>query len=150
LTDLDSGNVSDATLQRGEMPVNRLEDAVHRDLCWLLQTTALDSTTDLTRWPHVRRSVLNFGVPIFAGRILGNADLSDMERAIQKAILLYEPRLVRNSLEVRALHSEGNSDHREIRIQVTGQILNEDQLIPMSLQVHIDTESGRIEIDETP
>ena len=40
---------------------SRMRQSVLRDLAWLFNATRLEAVTDLTKLPHVRRSVLNFG-----------------------------------------------------------------------------------------
>src|SRR5579862_1717332 len=47
-----------------------LRSTVRRELYWLLNTTNLDAVEDLEPYPHVKVSVLNYGVPDLAGKAL--------------------------------------------------------------------------------
>ena len=135
-------------LWRGEMPEPDIEKALLRDLGWLLNTTSLSPTTDLSRWPNVRRSVLNYGVNVFTGKLLGNADLPQIEASIKKAIELYEPRLKRGSLRVQALTDSVGRKEREIRVRIEGKFVAHHQPVSFAMLVAIDAENGRLEIVE--
>ena len=56
----------------------RLRECVRRDLTWLLNTTHLAALEDLTEQPEVQRSVLNYGMPDFAGRTASTVDVRGM------------------------------------------------------------------------
>ena len=58
--------------QFGEGP---LRDAIRRDVSWLLNTASLEAAIDLTNYPQVATSVLNFGVPELAGKATNTASI---------------------------------------------------------------------------
>src|SRR5688572_21133531 len=60
---------------------SKLRQAVLRDLAWLFNATRLEAGTDLSSAPHVRRSVVNFGLPALSGRAASSIDVIDLERA---------------------------------------------------------------------
>src|SRR5262249_8862931 len=72
----------------------RLRQAVvGRDLPWLLNAPALETWCDLTLFPEVRRSVLNFGIPALSGRAVAGLDPKQIRALFQEAIAAFEPRL---------------------------------------------------------
>ena len=148
LTDRSSREASEATIERGELPETDIEAAIQRDLGWLLNTTSLAATTDLSRWPNVRRSVLNYGVSVFTGRLLGNADVPQIESALKKAIALYEPRLRKESIRVQAVAEKDSFDQRAIRIRIEGEYSDHDETDALVIHLTIDTETGRLQIEE--
>lgn len=72
-----------------EAPVNERGDHV---------TLARDRFP-LAAWPHVRRSVVNYGLPSMIGQSIYRLRVEDLEQELREAILAYEPRL--NKLSVR-------------------------------------------------
>ena len=146
LTENPASQVSEATLARGEQPELDIEAGILRDLGWLLNSTSLAATTDLSRWPNVQRSVLNYGVGTFAGRVVGNADAPQLELEIKKRIATYEPRLRRDSLSISVSTEGTNHDSRQIRVRIDGEYVAHGHLMPIAMDLHVDTETGRTEI----
>jgi type VI secretion system protein ImpF len=79
-------------------PVLRQE--VSRDLDNLLNSVALGSTLDLTEAPHVRKSILNYGIPDIAHRTIDEAAVDDIPEEIREALINFEPRLAAASVRV--------------------------------------------------
>jgi type VI secretion system protein ImpF len=79
-------------------PVLRQE--VGRDLDNLLNSVALESTLDLTDAPHVRKSILNFGIPDIANRTIDEAGVEHIPEEIREALINFEPRLAAASVRV--------------------------------------------------
>jgi type VI secretion system protein ImpF len=89
--------------ERRVMSMRSLREGVLRDLAWLLNTTNLLSVTDRQRLPHLANSVINYGMPDMSGASLAGMNTADLERAIRQAIWDFEPRLIRASVQVRAV-----------------------------------------------
>jgi len=58
--------------------LRRLREGVLRDLGWLLNATNMAVLEDLTDYPHVARSVLNYGMPGLAGTLVSSIDVVDV------------------------------------------------------------------------
>lgn len=141
-----SQDASHATLERGELPDLNIESGILRDLGWLLNSTSLSTTTDLSPWPHVQQSVLNYGIGILTGRVLGNADAPKLEYEIKKWIAIFEPRLRGDSLSVRVSTEGEDHDPREIRIRIDAEYAESGKLLPVSIDLSVDAETGRMQI----
>jgi type VI secretion system protein ImpF len=87
----------------------RLRESVRRDLAWLLNTTSLANVQDLSDYPEVERSTLNFGIPDLTGKTSSSVDPAALVRLIRRAILDFEPRLLRNSVKVQVLTSDSHN-----------------------------------------
>ena len=81
----------------------QLRTAVLRDLAALMNAICLGAGDDLSAYPEVERSVLNYGMPAFAGETASTLDVHDLEEGIRSAILRFEPRVLPNSLLVEAM-----------------------------------------------
>ncbi|VIO78069.1 type VI secretion system baseplate subunit TssE [Bradyrhizobium ivorense] len=77
-----------------------LRREVARDLDALLNTIAMASTIDMSEVPHVRKSILNFGIADLARLSIDEAAVDDIPEEIRTAILNYEPRLAPSSLQI--------------------------------------------------
>lgn len=125
----------------------RLRQAVLRDLAWLFNTTKLDSEAAMSRFPHARRSVINFGLPALSGQTASTIEVQDLERDIRQAIIDYEPRILPESLQVRALVEISALDHHNvIGIEISGQLWAQPVPIELLIRTEIDLETGKVQI----
>lgn len=91
-----------------------LRQEVSRDLDALLNTVAMESTIDLKDFPFVRKSILNFGIPDVAHRTIDELGLSDIPDEIKAAIMTYEPRLAKGTVQVER---DMTVDAAELRVR---------------------------------
>src|SRR5437667_3031639 len=64
-----------------------LRREVSRDLDALLNTIALDATVDMEHAPHVRKSILNFGLPDIAVRTIDANGVDEFPGQIRTALI---------------------------------------------------------------
>jgi len=128
---------------------NRLRELVLRDLAWLFNTTAPGSSIDLSRAPHARNSVLNYGLPPLSGQTASTIDPVVLQARVKQAILDHEPRILPATLVVEAVISEAQLDHHnQMGFRISGQLWA--QPVPLELLLHtdIDLETGRVAVRE--
>lgn len=131
------------------MSRTRLRQAVLRDLGWLFNCTRLGDTVPLGAYPQVARSVLNFGLPALSGSTASSVDVVALEQQVRDAILLNEPRILAQSLQVEAVMDDRLMDHHnQISFRISGHLWS--QPVPLELLLHtdIDLETGRVEVKE--
>jgi type VI secretion system protein ImpF len=129
------------------MSKSRLRQAVLRDLSWLFNATRLETGGDLGGLEEVRRSVINFGLPTLSGKSATSIDVTDLERVIREAILDFEPRLLPNTLQVRALaEPEALHHHNVIGVEIRSQLWAQPVPLELLVRTEIDLETGRVEI----
>jgi type VI secretion system protein ImpF len=146
LTD-EEPDVKQESRERRVMSKSRLRQAVLRDLAWLFNSTRLEADTDLSRAPAARRSVINFGLPALSGRSATAVDVGELERSIREAILDFEPRILRDTLEVKALVIASQLDHHNvIGVQIRGQLWAQPVPLELLVRTEIDLETGKAEI----
>src|SRR5882724_6045975 len=88
----------------------KLRQFILRDLSWLLNTPHLAATEDLEEYPNVAQSVLNYGLPSFAGSAVARLSGAEVERAIKEAVLRYEPRLLPKTVKVKMVSGGAGDD----------------------------------------
>lgn len=128
---------------RGSFSASRLRDIIRRDLAWLLNTGNLDGVQDLKDFPQVADSVVNYGIPDLTGASVANADLPALERRIRRAIVRFEPRIVEQSLQIKAHRSDAMAGSA-LRFDITCDIRQQDSLEFIALQFELDLETGAV------
>jgi len=133
--------------ERRVINVRQYHRALVRDLSWLLNTSSHPRCDNLEEFPEVARSVLNYGMPDFAGSTESSLTPDLVERMVKAAVLQYEPRLIRGTLQVRAVEKEktvGNVLAIEIRGQIWAQPLPE----ALYLKTEVDLETGLCDLKD--
>ena len=148
LTDLKPSEVKENSSQQS-MSQTQFKEAVIRDLGWLLNSVALDVCLDLDKYPEVRRSVLNFGLPDMSGHTSSNVDLHAMESSIRKAIQLFEPRIIRNSLKVKVHSNPDEMSHNSLIFEIAGSVFGQPSPFQVVLKSELDLECGEFQLKES-
>jgi type VI secretion system protein ImpF len=126
-----------------------LRRSVLRDLAWLFNTTQLLDAESAESWPQVRNSVLNFGLPPLAGTHASSLDIARLERALRQAIIDFEPRILPDSVSVKAqLERESLDHHNIVSLQIAGLLWAQPVPIELLLRTQLDLESGQSRVEE--
>jgi type VI secretion system protein ImpF len=125
----------------------RLRQAVLRDLAWLFNATRLERGDDLSHVPYVRRSVVNYGLPAHAGQTASSLEIQDVEQDIKQAIIDFEPRILLDTLEVKAIAEISDLDrHNVLGIQIRGLLWAQPVPLELLLRTEIDLETGKVQV----
>ena len=148
LTD-DEPDQRQESLQNAVVSKGRLKRMVLRDLVWLLNTTAYHTNDQLDYYPEVRRSVINFGIPVLSGKNFSGVDWRDLERQIHDAILIFEPRILPESLSVKAFApSDPLGHHNLLQFELHGELWSMPFPIELLLRSELDLETGFMKITD--
>ena len=142
-------NEPDKTQESREQRVfslTRLRDAALRDLAWLLNTTNLAAGQDLSAYPEVTSSVLNFGLPDLAGLSVSGTDVAELERRLRQAIANFEPRILRHTLSVRLEVNESQMSHNAMTFLIEGELWAQPVPLRLYLKTEIDLDSGDVRV----
>ena len=126
------------------LSLSKLRQSVNRDLGWLLNTGCLEAIQDLSTFPQVKQSVLNFGIPDLTGTTASNADRPTLERYLRQAILTFEPRILKRSLRVRV---KAGGNHNTIIFEIEGELWAQPLPEHLYLKTVLDLELGSVEIE---
>ncbi|WP_233888754.1 type VI secretion system baseplate subunit TssE [Paraburkholderia flagellata] len=128
-----------------------LRAAVLRDLSWLFNTTNLGAEIPAQRYPAAQASVLNYGLPCLSGRFASTVDDVVLEQAVRSAILLFEPRIAPDSLEIEPVFDRSVLEmHNQIALVIRGLLWAQPAPLELVLRTEIDLEEGGITITELP
>lgn len=128
---------------------SRLREIVLRDLGWLFNATAPLSDMDEERFPQAMRSVLNFGMPALAGKLVSRVELFDMEQALRQAIVDFEPRILAATLVVHGKQPEDELGHHNVlEFEISGQLWAQPYPLELLLRTEVDFETGMVEVHD--
>lgn len=147
LTD-DAPNVTQESRDQRVLTLQQLRECVLRDLAWLMNTENTETTTDFETAPLARESVVNFGIPTLAGLTASGLDLNRLERQVRDAILTFEPRILADSLAVRAIHSHELMSRKTLMFEIEGELWAQPVPLRMFLRTELDLETGNVVVTE--
>jgi type VI secretion system protein ImpF len=128
--------------------LRRLREGVLRDLQWLLNATNLATLEDLSAYPQVAQSVLNYGMPSLAGTLVSSVDVVEFERRIQQVIIDFEPRILRDTLKVRVSVAPDQMSHNAMTFEIAGQLWAQPVPQRLYLKTEIDLELGAVTLSD--
>ena len=130
------------------LSLDRLRQCVLRDIRWLLNTGHLHQLQPLDEYPEVKQSTVNYGVPDLSGNVLSVADLPRLEQAVRQAILDFEPRMLRQSVRVRATVNANTMSSNMLSFEIEGNLWAQPLPTRMFMRTAIDLETGEVEVFE--
>jgi type VI secretion system protein ImpF len=146
LTDDDSGNLQE-TRDKRVLSMRGLRKAVLRDLGWLFNTTGLASLQNMENFPRAAQSVINFGFPDLSGKTASGLDLAEVERRLRQAIWDFEPRILRDTVQVRARAVDvGGGNQNQIIFEIHGELWGQTLSERLYLKTELDLEMGEIRV----
>lgn len=148
ITDRDPDRTKESVAQQSLMNERIIKEAVIRDLGWLLNTVALEVIQDLSAYEHARQSVINYGLPDLSGRTASSVDVVEMEAAVRAAIQAFEPRIIRNSLNVKVRSDADTMSHNSLSFEIEGAVFHQPAPFQVSLRSQLDLENGDVRVSE--
>jgi type VI secretion system protein ImpF len=148
LTDEERSNRHEVDEQR-VMTKAQLRQAVLRDLSALFNAVQPLRSAAVQGLPLVAESVLNFGLPPLSGQLASKLDIGGLERAIREAIVRFEPRILADTLQVRALAASSVLDtHNVIEFEIRGHLWSQPVPLEILLRTQLDLEAGQVEVQD--
>jgi type VI secretion system protein ImpF len=124
----------------------QLRQAVLRDLGALFNAVQpLGRSAD--PYPLLADSVLNYGLPPLSGQLASKLDIGTLEAVIREAIVRFEPRILADTLEVRALEATSALDtHNVVEFEIRGHLWSQPVPLEILLRTQLDLEAGQVEV----
>lgn len=127
---------------RASLTEPELRRQVQRDLEALMNAVAMESTVDLTGFPEVRRSILNFGCPDISTRTIDEARIEEVREEIAAAVRCFEPRLIRDTVKVTREAVE--DDDLRLRYVVRADLACMPFAVPVQFVADVELDSGSV------
>lgn len=147
LTDHEPQKDVEAREQR-VLSLSRLRECVIRDLTWLFNCENLASREQIDDCPEVMRSVVNYGIPALSGLTSSNRDPQKLEAQILEAIRTYEPRLIRDSVSVKAILSDDEMSNNTLKFAIEADLWAHPLPLHLYMQTEVDLDTGEIMVTQ--
>lgn len=144
LTD-DEPSETQESRNRRVLSLQKLRESVLRDLAWLLNTSNMAAQLGKEH-PEVSQSVLNYGLPDFAGLTGTSVDAAEVEGMVRQAIWDFEPRILRHTLKVRVSVNETQMSQNALIFEIEGELWAQPVPMELFLKTEVDLETGNISI----
>lgn len=147
LTD-DAPEKAEESRERRVISSSQLREYVTRDIGWLLNCVHRSADEDLSDYPEVEASVLNYGIPDLTGMALSGVDLDGLQRQLRTAIVAFEPRLGADTLNIAVDSDPGRMDHAALRFRIESEMWAQPIPLNLYLQTEVDLETGKFKVEE--
>jgi type VI secretion system protein ImpF len=128
------------------LSISRLRECVIRDLTWLFNSENLASRQKIGDYPEAMRSVINYGIPALSGMTAAGRDPQKLERQILEAIQTFEPRLIRDSISVRAILSDDEMNSNTLTFAIEADLWAHPLPLHMFMHTEVDLETGEFNV----
>jgi type VI secretion system protein ImpF len=133
--------------ERRVLSMRALRQSVQRDLAWLLNANGLSSVQELTDYPYVASSVINYGLPDITGKTASGIDAAQLERLVRDAIWNFEPRILHDSVRVSSIQVEETTGrHNTISFLIEGDLWAQPYPERLYFKTELDLEMGEIRV----
>ena len=140
--------------KKKDKPANRiltfrkLKQSVMRDLQWLLNAGCLEKTEELSNFPEVKQSVLNYGIPDLTGSTASSVDSVMLRRTLKDAILYFEPCILERTLNIRVTVNQEHMNPNTIIYEIEGELWAQPLPERLFFKTIIDLELGTVEVQD--
>ncbi|MCD6291905.1 MAG: type VI secretion system baseplate subunit TssE [Deltaproteobacteria bacterium] len=133
---------------RDERTLNfrRLKQSVVRDLEWLLNSGSLSPAENLSDFPEIRHSVLNYGVSGLVGSHVSGVEPEMVVKMLRQAVIDFEPRILPATLSIRIIESEDSNPMNNLAFEIEGQLWAHPLPEHLHVRTTMDLELGTFEI----
>jgi type VI secretion system protein ImpF len=128
------------------LSLSKLRVCVLRDLAWLLNTSTLDTIQSLDDYPLASHSVINYGIPDLVGRSLSNTNVPEIQLQIRQAIWDFEPRISKESVQVKVTVSENQMNLNAMTFDIEGDLWAQPLPLRLYLRTELDLETGNMQV----
>ncbi|MGL4231655.1 MAG: type VI secretion system baseplate subunit TssE [Casimicrobium sp.] len=123
--------------------------SVLRDMRWLFNAVNAEAEIDFEGFPQAQNSTINFGLPGVAGQRFSELDWIKIENMMRDAVVRFEPRVLPDSVEVKAITSADTTGHHNLlAFEIRGQLWSEPYPLDLLLRSQIDLESGVVSVTD--
>jgi len=126
--------------------VSHYIDSIKQHLILLLNTASADMEIAFDLFPAARVSVLNYGIPPFSGTYLSSCVWYELEAKLRRAIVLFEPRIMPDSLLIALSETQALGRHNLIQFNIKAALWMPHKPIDFSLAGVLDLENKHISL----
>lgn len=126
------------------MSMSRYRKSILNDLANILNSKSHPLGAEIYEFSDASKSVINYGVRDLCGLTASSLSPGEVESQVQQAIQFFEPRILTNSLSVRMIPSDSESD-RSISLEIEGESWAQPVPDHLFVKTEVDMETGHYE-----
>lgn len=128
--------------------LSQYRDNVLRDLCWLLNSASHLAINEIDEdLVYARNSVLTYGISSLTGLEANTANAERIQNEIKNAILMFEPRIMPDTLEVIMIGKQSSSNSDSVIVyEIEGELWSLPFKENIYLKTEIDFQTGTCSI----
>ena len=130
--------------------VERLRQSVLRDSVGCSTRAGCRKGQDLEPYPEVANSVLNYGLRDLSGVVASSIRLEELERSIRQTVWDFEPRILRDTVVIRAIMEEGRMNSNSLVFVIEGTLWAQPIPLRMFMKTEVDLETGQVRFGSRP
>ncbi|MGQ8367243.1 type VI secretion system baseplate subunit TssE [Glaciecola sp. 1036] len=147
LTDDEPDKKSESRSKR-VITVSRLKELVQRDLAWLLNAVASQTTNNFDDYPYIKNSTLNYGIPDLSGSNVKSLNTRSLEREVVSAIKRFESRIIPKTLQVDVKVASEQMSGNTLSVTIHADLWAQPLPLQLYLQTDIDIENGIVTVNQ--
>jgi len=132
------------------MSMPQIRRSVLRDLEWLFNTSSRSDINELSDYPQVQSSVLNYGVPDLTGMTSSSVNITELERTIQTIIKRFEPRILPSTVSVSASADSEEVGTNAVCFEIRGMLWAQPLPERLYVKTDVDLETGLCRVQDRP
>jgi type VI secretion system protein ImpF len=119
------------------------------DLVALMNTINLESTVDLDRLDHVRRSIVNYGLPDITHLTSEEVGVDAIRERLVRALMDFEPRIISDSIQVEKTVKVSEVDQR-VQFSVSCEMFCTPVDLAVDFVAELEISSGKVNLTRLP
>lgn len=127
------------------LSIKEIRAIVLKDIACLLNSTNLEEQLDVNRHSQILTSVVNYGVASLTGKYAHHHSWHIIEKNVRNALLRFEPRIIPETLLVRAVADKVPlGRNSQLHFEIGGLIDWQPQPVELSLRAAYDAETAKV------
>jgi type VI secretion system protein ImpF len=115
------------------------------DLASLMNTISLDAMVDLTDYPYIQKSIINFGFSDLSSLADRGFAAAEMSRFIRETLIRHEPRLIPASIEIN-VNKDAESVTQRLTFDISADMVASPVDVPLDFVAEVDMGAGKIQM----
>jgi type VI secretion system protein ImpF len=115
------------------------------DLASLMNTISLDASVDLTDYPYIQKSIINYGFGDLSTLSDKGYAAAEMARFIRETLIRHEPRLIPNTIEIN-VNKDLESVTQRLTFDIAADMVASPVDVPLDFVAEVDMGAGKIQM----
>jgi type VI secretion system protein ImpF len=116
-----------------------------QDMASLMNTISLDASVDLTDYPYIQKSIINYGFSDLSALSDKAFATGEMARFIRDTLIRHEPRLIPGTIEIN-VNRDAESVTQRLTFDISADMVASPVDVPLDFVAEVDLGAGKIQM----